>query len=434
MIERYTRPEIGAIWTEENKLRKWLDVEIAALEALAKYGYIPKNIPSRVKKKAAFNVSEIKKIEGVTKHDVIAFLTNVAKRVGPAGRYIHFGLTSSDVLDTALAVQVKEASDVILRGLRELLAAVKTKALAHKNTIMAGRTHGVHAEPTTFGLKLAVFYGEISRGTERFRLAAEEMAFGKISGAVGTFANVDPRVEAYICRKLGLKPEPVSTQIVQRDRHASYMTAMALLGSSLEKLATEIRHLQRTEVREVEELFEKGQKGSSAMPHKRNPITCERVAGLARLLRGYALAAMENVALWHERDITHSSVERVIFPDGTIIMDYVTGLMTDIMKGLVVYKENMLSNLERSKGMVFSQAFLLALIRKGMTREEGYRTMQNCAKKVWDEGMTFRESVESDVTVKQYLEKREIEEIFDYRYHTKFVNEIFKRVGLGGKS
>jgi len=433
MIDRYTRPEISAVWTEENKLRKWLDVEIAALEALAKYRYIPQNVPAQVKRKAAFNVSEIKKIEGTVKHDVIAFLTNVAKRVGPAGRYIHFGLTSSDVLDTALAVQVKEASDLILRELGKLLAAIKIKAREHKNTVMVGRTHGVHAEPTTFGLKLAVFYGEISRGVERFRLAAQDMAFGKISGAVGTFANVDPRVEAYVCRKLGLKPEPVSTQIVQRDRHAAYMTSMALLGSSLEKLATEIRHLQRTEVREVEELFEKGQKGSSAMPHKRNPITCERVAGLARLLRGYSLAAMENVALWHERDITHSSVERVIFPDGTIILDYVVSLMTDIIRGLVVYKESMLSNLERSKGMVFSQAFLLALIRKGMTREEGYRTMQNCAKKVWEEDLTFREAVESDLTVKRYLGKREVEEIFDYSYHTKFVNAIFKRVGLGGK-
>lgn len=430
MIERYTRPEMGAIWTEENKLRKWLDVELAALEALARYDYIPKSVPSVVRKKASFDISEVRKIEGMVKHDVIAFLTDVANRVGPAGRYIHFGLTSSDVLDTALALQVKEASSLILKGCDGLLKAIREKAKKYKFTLMVGRTHGVHAEPTTFGLKMAVFFEEIKRCSRRFERAAEGMAFGKISGAVGTFANVDPRVEAYVCKRIGLKPEPVSTQVVQRDRHAEYMTAIALLGCSLEKLATEVRHLQRTEVREVEEYFGKGQKGSSAMPHKRNPITCERVAGLARILRGYALAAMENVPLWHERDITHSSVERVIFPDGTILLDYMLSLMVEIISGLLVYSDNMMVNLERSKGMVFSQCFLLSLIRKGMTREEAYPVVQACAKEVWERSIPLRDAVRANEQVKKYLSSREIERIFDYEYHTKHVDKIFKRVGL----
>ncbi len=430
MIDRYTRPEMGGIWTEENKLKYWLEVELVALEALAQYGYIPKNIPPLVRKKAGFDIATVKQIEESVKHDIIAFLSAVAKKVGPDGRYIHFGLTSSDILDTALALQVRDASRLILAGLEKLLKALAKQARAHKLTVMAGRTHGVHAEPITFGLKMAVFYEEISRALERFEEAAEGMRYGKISGAVGTFANVDPRVEAYVCKKLGLKAEPISTQIIQRDRHAAYITALALAASSLEKLATEIRNLQRTEVREVEEFFSSEQKGSSAMPHKRNPITCERVAGLARLLRGYAVAAMENVSLWHERDITHSSVERVIFPDSTIIFDYVLSLITDVVDNLVVYKENMLANLEKSKGMVFSQGLLLALIKKGLDRDTAYRMVQRCAKQVWENSVLLKDAVKKDAEIKKWLKKDEIDHVFDYQYHVKNVGTIFKRVGL----
>jgi adenylosuccinate lyase len=430
MISRYTRPEMEAVWAEPTKLMKWLEVELAALDALARYNYIPKVVPARVRKKASFDVKQVKKIEESVQHDVIAFLSAVAKRVGAEGRFLHFGLTSSDILDTALALQVREASQLILRGGKELLRALRKQARRHKYTIMVGRTHGVHAEPITFGLKLAVFYGEISRGLTRFERAGRELEYGKLSGAVGTFANVDPRVEAHVCRKLGLVPEPVSTQIIQRDRHAAYLCAVALLGCSLEKLATEIRNLQRTEVEEVLEPFGAGQKGSSAMPHKRNPILCERIAGLARLLRGYAVAAMENVALWHERDITHSSAERVIFPDATSLIDYMLAVMGHVVSGLEVKAGNMKANLEKSKGMVFSQGLLLALIRKGLDRNLAYRMVQNCAKKVWLNGRPFREVAGEDPELAKWLRPREIAKIFDYGYHTRQVNRIFQRVGI----
>ena len=432
MIERYTRPEMGRIWTEENKIRKWLEVELAALEALAHYHHIPKGIPQKVRAKANFSVKRIKEIEQTVQHDVIAFLTNLAEHVGPAGRYVHYGLTSSDILDTALALQLKEASGILIADIKKLLMALKAKAQSHRNTLMVGRTHGVFAEPTTFGLKMGLFYAEFQRNLERLQRAADTVAVGKLSGAVGTFANVDPKVETFVCRKLGLEPAPISTQIVQRDRHAEYITTIAIIGGSLEKLATEIRNLQKSETREVEEFFGEGQKGSSAMPHKRNPITCERVAGLARILRGNAIAAMENISLWHERDITHSSVERVIFPDSTILLDYMLSLMIEVIGKLRVYSENMQMNLEKSRGMVFSQGLLLQLIKKGLTREKAYKLIQDAAKKVWENGqMDLKEAVSKDARVLRYLSPKEIDAVFDYRYHTKNVKEIFKRLEIG---
>ncbi len=435
MIPRYTRPEMGKIWTEQNKINKWLEVELAALDALARYGYIPQDIPGKVRKKAAFDIDRIAEIEKRVNHDVIAFLTNLAEHVGPAGRFVHFGLTSSDILDTALALQLKEASLVLIDGVKELIGVLKAKAWEHRFTLMVGRSHGVHAEPITFGLKMALFAEEFKRNLSRLENAGESVSYGKISGAVGTFANVDPKVEEAVCKELGLRPAPVSTQVLQRDRHAEFLTVLAIIGGSLEKLATEIRGLQKTETLEVQEPFKQGQKGSSAMPHKQNPITCERVAGLARVLRGNALAAMENIALWHERDITHSSVERIIFPDSTILLDYMLHLMIPVIRDLVVYKENMLSNLKRSRGMVFSQALLLNLIRKGLTREAAYAMVQEAAKKVWaDTGLDLKEAVSSDERITEHLTKAEIEKIFDYQYHLKNVPEILRRAGISGKT
>ena len=431
MISRYTRPEMGNVWTEENKLQKWLEVELAALDALAFYGYIPKGIPKKVRTKAGFNLQKVREIEKIVQHDVIAFLTNVAEHVGPAGRYVHFGLTSSDILDTALALQLKDSSSILIRELKKFLSILRQKAKQHRNTLMVGRSHGIHAEPTTFGLKMALFYEEFKRNLKRLETAAENMRYGKISGAVGTFANVDPKVEAMVCRKLGLKPAPISTQVLQRDRHAEYFSTLAIIGGSLEKLATEIRGLQKTETREVEEGFSKGQKGSSAMPHKRNPITCERVAGLARLLRGNALAAMENIALWHERDITHSSVERVIFPDSTILLDYMLSLMQNVIKNLAVYKENMMANMEKTRGMIFSQALLLKLISEGLTREESYALVQEAAMKVWSKNdLNLKDVVLQDKRILKHLTREEIKKIFSYQYHLKNVGKIFKRVGI----
>lgn len=434
MISRYTRPEMGALWTEQNKVAKWLEVELAALDALAKYNYIPKDIPAKVRKKADFNLERIREIERVVNHDVIAFLTNLAEYVGPAGRYVHYGLTSSDILDTGLALQIKEASKLIRKEIVTLIGYLGDKANEHRMTVMAGRSHGVHAEPTTFGLKMALFYEEFKRNLRRFDAASENIEYGKISGAVGTFANVDPKVEEDVCRRLGLKHAPISTQIVQRDRHAEYLNTVAVIGCSLEKLATEIRGLQKTETLEVQEFFGKGQKGSSAMPHKRNPITCERIAGLSRILRGNALAGMENVALWHERDITHSSVERVIFPDSTILVHYMLTLMHGVIRDLIVLKDNMLTNLDKSKGVVFSQGLLLKLVEKGLTREASYALVQEAAKKVWDEGgVTLREAVLADAGILGHLSRKEVESVFDYGYHLKNVNKIFARVGLHAK-
>ncbi|MDP3919865.1 MAG: adenylosuccinate lyase [Candidatus Omnitrophota bacterium] len=433
MIPRYTIPEMGEIWTEQNKVAKWLEVELASLDALAQYGYIPKDVPREIRSKARFDLERIQEIEKVVQHDVIAFLTNVSEYVGPAGRYVHYGMTSSDILDTALALQLTDASAILVREVKKLIDLLREKARAHRGTLMVGRSHGVHAEPITFGLKMALFYDEFKRNLRRLEIAAENIRVGKISGAVGTFANVDPRVEAHVCKHLGLKAAPISTQIIQRDIHAEYISTLAIIGGSLEKLATEIRGLQKTETLEVQEYFGKGQKGSSAMPHKRNPITCERIAGLARILRGNALAAMESISLWHERDITHSSVERVIFPDSTILAHYMLVKMQGVIKNLVVMKDNMRSNLERSRGMVFSQSLLLELIKKGLTREEAYKLVQNAAMRVWENGTTsLQDVVLHDRAILKHMNAVKIREVFDYRYHLKNVETILKRVGIGG--
>ena len=430
MIERYTRPDIGRVWTEANKLEKWLQVERAVLEALAHYGYIPKGIPQKVRTKARLNLKRMREIESSVEHDVIAFLTQLSESVGASGRFIHFGLTSSDILDTALALQLKDASRVLVRDLIALIAQLRRMARAHKWTLMVGRSHGVHAEPITFGLKMALFYAEFKRNIARFERAAENVSYGKISGAVGTFANVAPKVEALVCKKLRLRPAPISTQILQRDRHAEYLTTIAIIGGSLEKLATELRNLQKTEILEVEEHFGRKQKGSSAMPHKRNPITSERISGLSRVLRGNAVAAMENIALWHERDITHSSVERIIFPDSTVLLDYMLATMTNVLKHLKVRKNRMRENLEESRGLVFSQGLLLKLIQKGCSREQAYAFVQNASKKVWDNEKTLQEVALADRNILKYLSREEIASTFDYAYHTKHVNTIFNRLGL----
>jgi len=431
MISRYSRQEMAKIWTEKNKLQKWLEVELAALEGLARYNYIPKDVPAKVRARAKFDIERVKEIEKVVNHDVIAFLTNISENVGPVGRYVHFGLTSSDILDTGLSLQVQEASDILIRELTKLISLLGKKAKEHAKTLMVGRSHGVHAEPITFGLKMALFYEACKRGLTRLETAKENLRYGKISGAVGTFANVDPRVEAFVCKKLGLNPAPVSTQILQRDRHAEFLGAIAIVGGSLEQLATEVRGLQKTETFEVQEFFSKGQKGSSAMPHKRNPITCERVAGLSRILRGNALAGFENIALWHERDITHSSVERVIFPDSTILLDYMLGLMQNVIKNLVVNKDRMLKNLESSRGMVFSQSLLLALVEKGLTREEGYKLVQDAAQKLWEDGKLYLEQVVlKDAKILKVLTPQEVRAVFSYDRHLKNVPVILKRTGI----
>jgi adenylosuccinate lyase len=431
MISRYTRQEMAKVWTEENKLQKWLEVELAALEGLARYGYIPKDVPAKVRARAKFDVARVKEIEKVCNHDVIAFLTNVAEHVGPVGRYVHFGLTSSDILDTGLSMQVMDASNILIRELKKLIALLGKKAKEHAKTLMVGRSHGVHAEPITFGLKMALFHAACTRGLVRLEAAKENLRYGKISGAVGTFANVDPKVEEFVCRKLGLNAAPVSTQVLQRDRHAEYLGAIAIVGGTLEQLATEIRGLQKTETYEVQEFFSKGQKGSSAMPHKRNPITCERVAGLSRILRGNALAGFENIALWHERDITHSSVERVIFPDSTILLDYMLGLMQNVIENLVVNKDRMLRNLESSRGMVFSQGLLLKLVEKGLTREAGYKLVQDAAQKLWgDETLRLEQVVLADEKILKLLTPKEIHSAFSYERHMKNVPVILKRAGI----
>ena len=428
MIERYTRPEMGRIWTLENKYHKWLQVELAACEALAEAGRIPLSDLQTIREKADFEVGRIAEIEKETQHDVIAFLTNVAEHVGPASRHIHEGLTSSDVLDTALAMLLVEASDLLLKDLEALIEVLKNSAFRWKDTIMIGRSHGIHAEPITLGLQFALWYAEMKRHRERLRHARETMRVGMISGAVGTYANIDPMIEEKVCRKLALEPAPVSSQIIQRDRHAEYFTTLALVGCSVEKIAVEIRHLQRTEVREVEEFFAAGQKGSSAMPHKRNPIASENLAGLARILRGNALAAMENVPLWHERDISHSSVERIIAPDSTILLDYMLARLTRVLDRLVVYPENMRRNLELTGGLLFSQQAMLALTKKGLTREEAYRIVQKNAMAVWQEGGQLRERLGQDPAVTAHLSAGELDGVFDLHYHLKHVNTIFGKV------
>ncbi len=428
MIKRYTLNKMGNIWTEENKYRTWLNVEIAVCQAMAEMGRIPRTAFEVIRKRAGFSVDRIETIEAETKHDVIAFLTSVAEFVGPDSRYIHLGLTSSDVLDTSMACLLKEAGEIILDDCDRLMAAIRVRAFEHKETVMIGRSHGIHAEPITFGLKLAVWYEEMKRNRFRFKQAVENISFGKISGAVGTFANISPEVEDMVCRILGLKPEPVSTQIVQRDRYAEYFTALAIMASSVEKISVEIRHLQRTEVREAEEFFSSGQKGSSSMPHKRNPIGSENLCGLARIVRSNAVASFENIALWHERDISHSSVERIIAPDSTILMDYMLNRLTGIITKLIVYPERMKENLEQMKGLVFSQQILLALAEAGITREEAYELVQFQAMKVWNEKKDFQTLIMNDSRIMELLGKERIKEIFDVNYHLKYISAIFHRV------
>ena len=430
MIERYTLPEMGKIWTEENKFKKWLQIEILVAEAQAKLREIPQKAVEVIKKRAKFDLRRILEIESKVKHDVIAFLTCVTENVGEEGRFLHLGLTSSDILDTSLALRMKEASEIIISGLKNLRRALKKKAKKYKKTIMIGRSHGIHAEPITFGLKMALMYSEMSRNLERVKRAKETISYGKISGAVGTFANVNPFVEEYVCKKLNLKPAPISTQILQRDRHAEFLTTLAIVASSLEKFATEIRNLQHTEILEVEEPFTKGQKGSSAMPHKRNPIVCERVAGLARLIRGNALTSLQNITLWHERDISHSSVERIIIPDGTILVDYMLQKFTNVIENLSVYPENMKRNLEKTQGLIFSERILLELVKKGISREEAYELAQKNALRVWEEKGDFKKVILKDKNIRKYLSEKEIKECFDLGYYLKNIDKIFSKLKI----
>jgi len=428
VIPRYSRDVMSEIWSPENKYRKWLDVEIFACEALAKQGKIPKGALKNIKQKVSIDAARIDEIEKITKHDVIAFLTSLTEKVGEDGRFIHMGMTSSDVLDTAFAVQLKEAAEILLDDINRLLAVLKRRAMEHKNTLMIGRSHGIHAEPITFGLKLSIWYQEMQRNRKRLLQAKESVSYGKISGAVGTFSFIDPFIEEYVCAKLGLQPAPVSSQIVQRDRHAEFFTTLAIIASSIDKFAQEIRLLQRTEVREVEEYFSPGQKGSSAMPHKRNPVLSENLSGLARLMRSYALAALEDVALWHERDISHSSVERVIGPDATIVLDFMLYRFTNLMDKLVVYPERMMQNLNMTHGVIFSQMILLALIEKGVTREEAYAVVQKNAMRSWQEGLEFKALLEKDDFVGKYLTPKELEKIFNVKNFLKNLDFIFDRV------
>jgi adenylosuccinate lyase len=428
MIPRYSRPEMAGLWEPEHRYRAWLEVELLACEANARLGLIPAKALTNIRKKADFSVRRIDALEKIVKHDVIAFLTAVGERVGPDSRYIHLGLTSSDVLDTSLAALMRKASDIIINDINTLLKTLRKKALQHKNTVMIGRSHGVHAEPVTFGLKMALWYEEMGRSLERMLRARDVISVGKVSGAVGTFANIDPSVEAYVCRKLGLKPEPVATQVVQRDRHAEFLTMLALIASSIEKFSVELRHLQRTEVLEAEEYFSEGQKGSSAMPHKRNPISAENLSGLARVVRANAVAAMENVALWHERDISHSSVERIIIPDSTILIDYMLVRFNNLVDRLFVYPENMQRNMAISKGLFHSETVMLALVEKGIARETAYSYVQRNAMEVWKSGGDFKQLLKNDSDIRAYLSNKEIDDCFDISHTLKKVDFIFKRV------
>ncbi len=428
MIERYTRPEMAAIWTVEKRYQTWLKVEILATEAWAELGEVPKEAIEVIKKKASFDAKKIDEIEKVVKHDVIAFLTSVNESIGPESRFLHKGMTSSDLIDTSFAVLLKEASEIIISDIKRCMEVLKRRAMEHKMTPTMGRSHGIHAEPVTFGLKMALMYEEMKRNLARMERAKDVISCGAISGAVGTFANIPPFVEEYVCKHLGLTPEPVSTQVIQRDRHAEFFTTLALIASSIENFSVELRHLQRTEVLEAEEYFSPGQKGSSAMPHKRNPISAENLTGLARLVRSNSFAAMENVALWHERDISHSSVERIIGPDSTIMMNYMLNRFADLMDKLIVYPENMMKNLNLLHGLIHSQRVLLALTVKGASREEAYNLVQRNAMKVWEEGKDFKELLLADQDVARYLDKKEIENSFDLHYHLKSIDHIFNRV------
>jgi len=428
VISRYTRPEMGRIWADENKFRMWLAVEVAATETLAEAGLVPQEAAEAIRNKGDFSLARIHQIEAEVKHDVIAFTTAVAEKVGPQSRWLHYGLTSNDVVDTAQALQIKEACELILKDLRALRAVLKRRAFEFKDTPMIGRTHGIHAEPITFGLKLANWYSEVERNIARFERAAEEMRVGKLSGAVGTFAHLEPEYEVEICERLGLKPAEISSQVIQRDRHANYVSVLAVIAATLDMMATEIRHLQRTEVREAEEFFSEKQKGSSAMPHKRNPVTCEQISGLARVVRANAQAAFENVALWHERDISHSSVERVILPDSTILVDYLLNKTTKLLDTLVVYPKRMLQNLESTGGLVFSGQLLLDLAESGMLREDAYRLVQRHAMHAWKQGLNFRELVTKDKKITKRVSPAQLSRAFSLKRQLRNVNKIFERV------
>jgi len=430
MIERYSRKEMSDIWSEQNQFQAWLDVELAACRAWSKIGKIPSDDVDRLYEKATFDINRIKEIEKETRHDVVAFTRTVSESLGDEKKWVHYGLTSTDVVDTANGYRLKQANELIRKGLSNFAEVLADKAREYKLTVMMGRTHGVHAEPTTFGLKCALWYAEMQRNIERFERAAADVEFGKISGAVGTFAHIPPEVEKYTCEILGISPAPVSTQTLQRDRHAYYMATLAVIGGTLEKIAVEIRHLQRTELREAEEFFRKGQKGSSAMPHKRNPVSSENITGCARVLRGYMVSAYENMPLWHERDISHSSVERIILPDATILLDYMLSRFTSVVEKLMVYPENMLENMNKTHGLVFSQRLLLMLIDKGLNRETAYDTVQPLAMQAWEEKRDFKEIVKQDQTIQDNLSEGEIEEAFDLAHHTRRVDEIFSRAGL----
>jgi len=428
VIRRYSREAMQRIWSDENRYQKWLDVEIAACEGWASLGRIPEKSLENIRKKARFTVERIEEIEAVTRHDVIAFVSCVAEYVGEDARFIHMGMTSSDVLDTALALQLKESGELILTGIRDLMDVLKRRAFEFKHTPAMGRSHGIHAEPISFGLKFALWYAEMARNLKRMEDAVETVSYGKISGAVGTFANIPPEVEEYACRLLGLKPAPISTQIIQRDRHAQFFSTIAVVGSTLEKIATEIRHLQRTEVLEAMEPFGKGQKGSSAMPHKKNPILSENITGLARLLRGYCLSSLENVALWHERDISHSSVERVIAPDATIVLDFALARLAGVIGGLVVYPENMQRNIDLTRGLWHSQGVLLALVDRGIARDTAYQWVQRNALKVWENKGDFKSLLLGDEDIVRTLGADSIENLFDLSHHLRYVDHIFERV------
>ena len=430
MIERYSRQEMANIWSEENKYRAWLEVEILATEAWSQLGVIPQDDVRLIRKNAKFDISRILEIEKETRHDVVAFTRSVSESLGEEKKWVHYGLTSTDVVDTAYGYLIRQANEILKKDLMMLLETIKERAIEHKNTVQMGRTHGVHAEPTTFGLKLATWYSEMKRNIERFEHTAKAVEAGKISGAVGTFANTPQEVEAFVCQKLGIRAQEISTQVLPRDLHAEYFATLALIGSSIERFATEIRGLQKSECREVEEYFAKGQKGSSAMPHKRNPIGCENMCGIARVLRGYMHTAYENIALWHERDISHSSAERIIFPDATIVLDYMLNRFNKIVKELTVFPENMLKNMDKTLGLIYSQRVMLKLIEKGMSREGAYDLVQPKTALSWDEQKPFRNLIESDEAIVKVLSKEDIDDAFDYHYHIRHVDDIFKRLGL----
>ncbi|MEW5758607.1 MAG: adenylosuccinate lyase [Candidatus Omnitrophota bacterium] len=428
MIERYSLPEMSKIWTDESRFKIMLEVELCIVEAQSKLGEVSKSAAEKIRKLAKINVEKIRKIEDKTNHDVVAFVLNISESLGPLAKYIHKGVTSSDILDTALSIQLKKSSGILINDLEKLLVIIKKKACLYKDMVCIGRTHGIHAEPTTFGLKLLLMYDELLRSLGRLKKIRDEVSVGKISGAVGTFSNISPLVEDYVCKKLGLRPAKISTQIILRDVHANFLNTLALIASSLERCAFEIRHLQRTEVLEVEEPFSRGQKGSSAMPHKRNPVICERICGMSRLMRGYAQASLENINLWHERDISHSSVERVSFPDATILLDYMLNKFIYVINGLIVYPNNMLVNLNKTHGLIFSQKVLVTLMNNGMIRPKAYDLVQRIALKSWHESLDFKNELLKDRQIMKYISKQEIENCFNLDYYLRNVDEIFKKV------